>query len=112
MAHLTGFWHEFMAGTGNVPGVQLGDVVIHFSAPVEDHDSMRCPTDGVTLAVEAGNFIGLMTTLPDGRSLFVPAGNVAGIIDAPAEEHDAPPRRAGAGRRSGAGGSTGPVIHT
>jgi hypothetical protein len=83
MAHLVGFWHEFVGGVGNKPGAQQGDVVLHFASPVEGMDQVVCPSADVQLVVEAGNFIAVMTTLGDGRSLFVPAGNLAGMIDAP-----------------------------
>ena len=101
--HLQGFWGKFMADAGNAPGAQQGDVVITLIQPVGGVGEVRVPSNEVTLAVEAGNLIGVQVTGFDGRHLFVSAANLAGIIDAPAEgdgekpagaEHRAPGRRA------------------
>lgn len=83
--HLATYWHEFMAAAGNKPGAQQGDVVVALINPVEGTGAFTVPSDAVTIAAEAGQMIGAQVVLPDGRHLFVPAGNLAGIIDAPEE---------------------------
>lgn len=93
--HVNGFWTSFMADAGNKPGAQQGDVTIHLAAPVEGLHEVTCPSAGITVAAEMGQFIGLQVVLADGRHLFVPAANVAGIIDTPAEKLQTRPRSAG-----------------
>jgi hypothetical protein len=83
--HLQGYWHQFMADAGNKPGAQQGDVVVTLTQPVGGVGEFTVPSGAVTIAAEAGQMIGVQAVLDDGRRLFVPAGNIAGIIDAPAE---------------------------
>ena len=54
-------------------------------APVDGHKSYRVASGSVTLAAEGGNLIGAQLTLPGGRRLFIPAANIAGIIDSAGE---------------------------
>lgn len=82
---LTGFWHDFLAEMGNEPGAQQGDVTIHFVQPVDGAGSVTGPSGAVQVAAEAGSFIGVMVSV-DGRRLFVPSTNVAGIVDTPKED--------------------------
>lgn len=86
MAHVNGFWTKFLAEAGNLPGDQQGDVTVHLNNPVEGMREVTCPSAGLTIAAEMGQLIGLQLKLADGRRLFVPAANVAGVIDTPAEE--------------------------
>lgn len=51
------------------------------------------PSDSVGLAAEAGSLIGVQVMLSDGRYLFVSHANLAGIIDAPAEQDKPSPAR-------------------
>jgi hypothetical protein len=83
--HLQGYWGKFMNDAGNAPGAQQGDVIITLIKPVGGVEEVRVPSNEVTLAVEAGNFIGVQVTGFDGRHLFVSAANLAGIIDAPVD---------------------------
>jgi len=83
--HLQTYWHQFIAEQGNAPGAQQGDVVITLVQAVGGVSEVTVPSDDVTFAAEAGSLIGLQVRLTDGRRLFVNAGNLAGIIDAPAE---------------------------
>jgi hypothetical protein len=98
--HLQPMWHKFMAEAGNAPGAQQGDVVVTLIKPVGGVEEVRVPSSEVTLAVEAGNFIGLQVKGHDGRHLFVTAANLAGIIDAPAgdDKPDDEEKHAGPGR--------------
>jgi uncharacterized protein YcfJ len=99
--HLQGYWGKFMADAGNAPGAQQGDVIITLVKPVGGVEEVRVPSNEVTLAAEAGNLIGVQVTGYDGRHLFIAAGNLAGIIDAPAsddEKDDAKPVHRGPGR--------------
>jgi len=96
--HLTSMWHPFLADTGNAPGAQRGDVIITLAQPVGGVQEVTVPTGSVSVAAEAGNLIAVQLVLPDGRHLFVPAGNIAGIIDAPSEGNDGKP--AGARRHA------------
>lgn len=91
--HLQGMWHEFMAAAGNEPGAQKGDVIVTLMEPVGGVQEVTVPSDDVTIAAEAGNLIGVQLMLPDGRRLFVSAGNLAGMVDAPAEEGKDKPAR-------------------
>jgi hypothetical protein len=96
--HLQGYWGKFMADAGNAPGAQQGDVIITLVKPVGGVEEVRVPSNEVTLAAEAGNLIGVQVTGYDGRHLFIAAGNLAGIIDAPAgddEKDDAKPAHRG-----------------
>ena len=90
---LTGFWHEFLAQMGNEPGAQQGDVTVHLVSPIEGASTVTGPSGALEAAAEAGSFIGLMFMV-NGRRLFIPAGNVAGIVDTAKEEKaaDKPPR--------------------
>lgn len=83
MAHLNSSWVQFLSDVGNQPGAQQGDVVVELAAPVGSLSSITCPSADLSVAVEAGQFIAVHVTLKDGRHLFIPAGNIAGIIDAP-----------------------------
>jgi hypothetical protein len=85
-------WHGFMAEAGNAPGAQQGDVVVTLLQPVGGVGEVTVPSNDVTIAAEAGNLIGVQVMLPDGRHLFVSAGNLAGMVDAPRAE-DKPARR-------------------
>jgi len=97
-------WHPFLSDTGNAPGAQRGDVIITLAQPVGGVQEVTVPTGSVSIAAEAGNLIAVQLVLPDGRHLFVPAGNIAGIIDAPAEgEHRATARRGRAAAEAGKG---------
>jgi hypothetical protein len=91
--HLQGMWHGFMAAAGNAPGDQKGDVVVTLMQPVGGVSEVTVPSGSVTVAAEAGNLIGVQVMLPDGRHLFVSASNLAGMIDAPAEDKPATPAR-------------------
>jgi hypothetical protein len=91
--HLTGFWQGFLADSGNKPGAQQGDVTITLIQPVGGVSTTTVPSDSVHVAAEAGNLIAVQVVLPDGRHLFVPASNVAGIIDAPAGAAKPEPKR-------------------
>lgn len=76
-------WHEFTAQQGNEPGAQQGEVVVTLMQPVGGVGEVTLPSNDVAIAAEAGNMIGVQLLLGDGRRLFVGAGNVAGILDAP-----------------------------
>jgi hypothetical protein len=92
--HLQGFWGKFMNDAGNAPGEQQGDVLITLVKAVGGIEEMRVPSREVTLAAEAGNLIGVQVTGYDGRHLFIAAGNLAGIIDAPADgDEEKPPAK-------------------
>jgi hypothetical protein len=93
-------WHQFMAAAGNAPGAQQGDVVVTLVQPVGGVGEVTVPSNDVTIAAEAGNLIGVQLLLPDGRHLFVAAGNLAGMIDAPVESA----RRGRAGQGKGDAG--------
>jgi len=80
---LDSYWHKHLAEMGNAPGAQQGDVVIHLAAPIGGEHSFRVPSASVAAAAEGGSFLGLLMTLPDGRRMFVPAGSVPAVIDAP-----------------------------
>jgi hypothetical protein len=88
--HLEGYWHTFMADAGNAPGAQQGDVVVTLIKPVGGIEEIRVPSDLVSLAAEVGNLIGVQLMTADGRHLFVAAGNLAGIVDAPPISHKSP----------------------
>lgn len=87
-----------MNEAGNAPGAQNGDVVITLMEPVGGIKEVRVPSREVILAAEAGNLIGLQVIGHDGRRLFVSASNLAGIVDAPAEEDEKPAAHRGPGR--------------
>jgi hypothetical protein len=95
--HLQGYWHEFMAAAGNAPGAQQGDVVVTLAQPVGGVSEVTVPSDAVTFAVEAGNFIGVQLTFDGGRRLFISAANLAGVVDAPVKAEHKP---AGAVRKT------------
>lgn len=99
MAHLNSTWVQFLAQLGNEPGNQQGDVLIELAAPVEGQSSITCPTDTLNIAVEAGVLLALHVVLPDGRRVFIPAQNIAAIIDAPVAAHDKPARPPVPGRK-------------
>jgi hypothetical protein len=88
--HLQGYWHVFMAEAGNKPGAQEGDVVVTLNKPVGGIEEIRVPSNLVTIAAEAGQLIGVQLMTADGRHLFVAAGNLAGIVDAPLAKKDQP----------------------
>jgi hypothetical protein len=79
---MTSDWVAFIAGAGNRPGNQQGDVEVHLAASVAGMKKVTCASADLSLVVEAGQFIGC-TVMTGGRHLFLPATNVAGIIDAP-----------------------------
>jgi hypothetical protein len=85
MATLTGFWHPFLAEMGNKPGAQQGDVTVHLVSPVDGVSHITGPSGALTLAAEAGQFIGAMFLI-DGRRQFIPATNIAGIVDTGAKD--------------------------
>jgi hypothetical protein len=85
---LDGYWHVFMADAGNKPGAQQGDVLVTLFKPVGGIDEIRVPSAAVTIAAEAGNLIGVQLVTFDGRHLFVPAQNLAGIVDAPVDSDE------------------------
>lgn len=91
--HLTSMWHPFLDDAGNAPGSQLGDVVITLALPVGGLQEVTVPSRSVQVAAEAGSLIAVQLVLPDGRHLFVPATNIAGIIDAPTGEAEHKPAR-------------------
>jgi hypothetical protein len=97
MATLTGFWHGFLAEMGNKPGAQQGDVTVHLVSPVGGTSTITGPSGALTLAAEAGQFIGAMFLI-DGRRQFIPATNIAGIVDS--ETKDEPDAKAEHRRRS------------
>lgn len=82
---LTGFWQNFIAEMGNEPGAQQGNVTIHFVDPVDGVGSITGPSGAVEVAAEVGSLIGIMVSV-DGRRMFIPATNIAGIVDTPKEE--------------------------
>lgn len=86
-----------MADAGNKPGAQKGDVIVTLMEPVGGVQEVTVPSNGVTIAAEAGNLIGVQLMMPDGRHLFISAANLAGMIDAPVEEkeHAARTRQSG-----------------
>lgn len=86
-------WHGWMAQVGNAPGDQKGDVIVTLMEPVGGVQEVTVPSGDVTIAAEAGNLIGVQLMLPDGRHLFVSAANLAGMVDAPAEEGREKPAR-------------------
>src|ERR1700733_11491086 len=86
--HLQTMWHEFAAQQGNAPGAQQGDVTVTFTQSVAGMEEVTLPSNDVSIAAEAGNIHGLQLVLEDGRRMFVMAGVVAGITDAPLEKAD------------------------
>ena len=82
---LQGYWHQFMADAGNKPGAQQGDVTVTMIKPVGGVDEITVPSADVILAAEVGQLIGVQLITPGGRHLFIAAGNLAGIVDAPLE---------------------------
>lgn len=92
MAHLTGFWQKFLADLGNEPGEQQGDVTVHLISPVGGMSSVTGPSGALTIAAEAGSVVGALMQI-DGRHLFIPAANIAGIVDAEAREEKPAGRR-------------------
>jgi hypothetical protein len=112
---LQGFWHQFMADAGNKPGAQQGDVTITMIKPIGGIDEITVPSAGVILAAEVGQLIGVQLITPGGRHLFIAAGNLAGIVDAPLksehskdgdkDEDDEQP-----GHRASRSGRPGPVV--
>jgi hypothetical protein len=91
--HLQGMWHGFMADAGNKPGAQKGDVIVTLMEPVGGVQEVTVPSNDVTIAAEVGNLIGVQLMLPDGRHLFIAAANLAGMVDAPSEDHEDKPAR-------------------
>jgi nucleoid-associated protein YgaU len=75
------YWAQHLEAMGNKPGANQGDVVVRFAAPLED--DVTLPSSDVTLALAAGNVVGVQAVLPDGRRVFWPAGSVLAIEDAP-----------------------------
>jgi hypothetical protein len=103
VAHVNSSWIQFLSQLGNKPGAQQGDVVVELTAPVAGMHAITCPSIELSLALEAGAFLGAHVVLGDGRKLFVPAANIAGIIDAPpggAPEAKTPALRPSASRRT------------
>ncbi len=88
-------WHGWMAAAGNAPGDNKGDVIVTMMQPVGGVSEVTVPSGKVAIAAEAGNLIGVQVMLPDGRHLFVSASNLAGMVDAPAEEKSAARRAPG-----------------
>lgn len=107
---LQGYWHQFMADAGNKPGAQQGDVTITMIKPIGGIDEITVPSAGVILAAEAGQLIGVQLITPGGRHLFIAAGNLAGIVDAPLKSDDDDKDDEKAGHRAGRGGGRGPVV--
>lgn len=101
---LTGFWHQFLAEMGNEPGQQAGDVTVHLVSPVEGMSTVTGPSGALEVAAEAGSFIGLLFMV-NGRRLFIPAANVAGIVDTAKEEKTDKAERPRAPGRSSASSS-------
>jgi uncharacterized protein YcfJ len=108
--HLQGYWHTFMNDAGNEPGAQKGDVVVTLNKPVGGIDEIRVPSDLVTIAAEAGQLIGVQLITADGRHLFVTAGNLAGIVDAPVKSDDDKDDDEKSGHRASRGGGRSPVV--
>lgn len=90
---LTGFWQEFISQMGNEPGAQRGNVTIHFVDPVDGAGSITGPSGAVEVAAEVGSLIGVMVAV-DGRRMFIPASNIAGIVDTPKDDKPEKPARA------------------
>ena len=82
-----------MADAGNAPGAQQGDVIVTLMQPVGGVQEVTVPSGDVTVAAEAGNLIGVQLKTPGGRHLFVSAANLAGMIDAPADDGKDKPAR-------------------
>jgi hypothetical protein len=85
MAQLTGFYHEFLAELGNEPGQQQGDVTVLFVNPVDGAKEITGPSGALTIAAEAGSIVGVLVHL-DGRRMFIPGTNIAGIVDTAKKE--------------------------
>lgn len=83
MVHILQHWTGLLHEAGNEPGAQAGEVVVELVSPVAGEPSYQLPSADLQLAVEAGSFIGAQAVLPDGRHIFIPAANIAGVIDAP-----------------------------
>lgn len=96
MATLTGFWHLFLAEMGNRPGAQQGDVTVHLISPVAGVSAITGPSGALQLAAEAGQLIGAMFLI-DGRRQFIPAANIAGIVDTEAKDEKPAGRRHSSG---------------
>lgn len=77
---LTGFYHKFLAEMGNEPGEQQGNVTVHLINPVEGKSEITGPSGALTVAAEAGSVVGIMVQA-EGRRLFIPGTNIAGIVD-------------------------------
>ena len=112
---LQGYWHQFMADAGNKPGAQQGDVTVTMIKPIGGIDEITVPSAGVILAAEVGQLIGVQLITPGGRHLFIAAGNLAGIVDAPleskhAKSDDKDEDDDKSGHRSGRAGGRSPVV--
>jgi hypothetical protein len=104
---LEGYWHNFMADAGNKPGAQQGDVLVTLIKPVGGIDEIRVPSAAVIIAAEAGQLIGVQLMTFDGRHLFVAAGNLAGIVDAPVGDDKDDDK---SGHRASKAGGRSPVV--
>jgi hypothetical protein len=82
MVNLNMRWDQALAQFGNRPGLNAGDITIELGTPIEGKDTYTVPSDAVSFGAEGGGVIGLAVELDDGRHLFIPWGNVTGIIDA------------------------------
>jgi uncharacterized protein YcfJ len=110
---LQGYWHQFMADAGNKPGAQQGDVTVTMIKPIGGIDEITVPSAGVILAAEVGQLIGVQLITPGGRHLFIAAGNLAGIVDAPLESDEKSGKDDDddkSGHRSGRAGGRSPVV--
>lgn len=83
---LSSRWDEVLAEMGNKPDLNQGDVVIDLIAPAGGMKSVTAASENMIIGAEAGAVVGLFVKLPDGRRLFIPGVNIAGIIDAPKTE--------------------------
>lgn len=92
---LTGFYHKFLAEMGNEPGEQQGNVTVHLVNPVEGKSEITGPSGALTVAAEAGSVIGIMVQA-DGRRLFIPGTNIAGIVDSVKDDKAKSARRSSA----------------
>jgi hypothetical protein len=93
---VTNRWDQVLAEMGNKPDLNQGDVIIELVAPAGAMKSVTAASEQLIIGAEAGAVVGLFVHLADGRRLFIPGANIAGIIDAPKEEPtpDKPARQA------------------
>lgn len=83
VVHVSTSWTAFHADQGNQPGANRGDVLVELVEPVSGEKVFRVPSGSVTVAAEQGQLVGVQVTLGDGRRMWLPATNVAAVIDAP-----------------------------